>query len=545
VSLGVEPSAFISYSHADQKWLDRLNEMLVPLVRGGLHIWSDQQIKTGDDWRQAIEDQLSKATVAVLLVSPKFIASDFIHKQELPPLLEAARQRGLRVLWVPISDSLYERTPIGTYQAAYPPKRPLRSLKGRAAQDKALKLVALEIEKALTQPPTGSPGNSQANPKASLGSRLAGLDKPESSQQPLASIRKNHEHLPQENVIKGLAQAIARCYPGQSLSDRFPDFAVQGQPNSWDALEEYFADGKGIDAQLLLAWEEALQDAAPAESDAPATVALVVADSGTRDRQSDSFHYAAYRFAASSQSYQPLDVSGTVQLDLQNPDAAVATIGAIIDEMLSACRTQQLSIGCMEIFAPWQLIAADWIGNLNINDDLSDLVPLIDEIPFLVRSADRLRMTNRLHRLGSKTARLLRGEGQWLPAATAGDPALLQVVDTQDTMVALHSHGPQRGGADAATWLKALLKSMVPLALWSMPSLNGDDMEEQQFFSCLWSLGLMNHGDKTSNQPQCPDLAALPTRRREAYPLNDCLRHLHLLIDTPHQPKVHVAQSPV
>ena len=90
----MEPSASISYSHDDQKWLDLLEKMLVPLVRGGLHMWSDKQIKAGDDWRQKIEDQLCKATVGGLLVSKEFIASDIMLNNELPPLLAAARQKG-------------------------------------------------------------------------------------------------------------------------------------------------------------------------------------------------------------------------------------------------------------------------------------------------------------------------------------------------------------------------------------------------------------------------------------------------------------------
>ena len=145
----MQPSAFISYSHKDQKWLERLNEMLVPLVRGGLTIWSDQRIRPGDDWRTAIEDELAKATVAILLVSPAFLASDFIHNNELPPLLAAARRNGLRVLWIPVSDCLHEKTPIAAYQAVHPPAIPLDGLRRTADRNKALKAIALEIDKAL------------------------------------------------------------------------------------------------------------------------------------------------------------------------------------------------------------------------------------------------------------------------------------------------------------------------------------------------------------------------------------------------------------
>jgi hypothetical protein len=57
-------------------------------------------------WREEIRAALARAGVAVLLISADFYASDFIAKNELPPLLEAARsERGLVVLAVHINCS--------------------------------------------------------------------------------------------------------------------------------------------------------------------------------------------------------------------------------------------------------------------------------------------------------------------------------------------------------------------------------------------------------------------------------------------------------
>jgi 8-oxo-dGTP pyrophosphatase MutT (NUDIX family) len=143
--------AFISYSHADRRWLERLLNILSPL-KAHFDIWSDERIRPGDQWREEIENALIEARVAILLVSSNFLASDFIARVELPVFLDDAAARGSRILWVPVSDCLYEGTAIGSFQAVFDPKRPLDSLTP-AKRQAALVSVARKITEALNFSP--------------------------------------------------------------------------------------------------------------------------------------------------------------------------------------------------------------------------------------------------------------------------------------------------------------------------------------------------------------------------------------------------------
>ena len=120
---------FISYSHIDQLWLERIQIMLKPLVRkGNLTLWDDKKLHTGDNWLIEIGNALERARVSVMLVSPNFLASDFISEVELPTLLQAASNGGLKVCWILISSCLYETSGLIEFQAAHNIDEPLDSL---------------------------------------------------------------------------------------------------------------------------------------------------------------------------------------------------------------------------------------------------------------------------------------------------------------------------------------------------------------------------------------------------------------------------------
>ena len=144
----VRDQVFVSYSHRDKEWLERLQRMLKPVVRNGaVDLWDDTRIRPGTAWLGEIRRALARASVAVLLVSDDFLSSDFVLSDELPQILEAGVSGELTVLWVYVSDCLYEETDIARIQAAYDPAVSLDAME-KHEQNAALKAIARAVKAA-------------------------------------------------------------------------------------------------------------------------------------------------------------------------------------------------------------------------------------------------------------------------------------------------------------------------------------------------------------------------------------------------------------
>lgn len=124
-------SIFISYSHEDDKWLTKVVKTLKSLQRyyDNVDSWSDKKIMASDVWKAEIDKALGNATIAILLVSPDFMASDFITKEELQPILNKAVAEGTKILTLVLRPTpLLEESGLLKYQAVNDPKKPLTGM---------------------------------------------------------------------------------------------------------------------------------------------------------------------------------------------------------------------------------------------------------------------------------------------------------------------------------------------------------------------------------------------------------------------------------
>jgi hypothetical protein len=100
----VRPQVLVSYASEDEAWKD---QMLAPLRvferQGILSIWDDSRINAGADWYQAIETGIGGCSAAILMVSSRYLSSDFIAGEEVPRLLQRRQQEGLPIFPVIVS----------------------------------------------------------------------------------------------------------------------------------------------------------------------------------------------------------------------------------------------------------------------------------------------------------------------------------------------------------------------------------------------------------------------------------------------------------
>ncbi len=109
---------FISYARQDEVFKDELIRHLNPLVRNNtIKSWHDGILMVGEEWEPSIKKQIEEADVILLLISPDFMASDYIDDVEISKSLDRSRKRETVIVPIIIRPTNYSSFEISKYQA--------------------------------------------------------------------------------------------------------------------------------------------------------------------------------------------------------------------------------------------------------------------------------------------------------------------------------------------------------------------------------------------------------------------------------------------
>ncbi len=92
-----EVKIFISYAHEDEKIKDELVGTHLKAIQNhyfdSLVAWTDAEIKPGSNWDNKIKKEIEGADIIIFLITPNFLASDYIMNTEMKNALERFKEK--------------------------------------------------------------------------------------------------------------------------------------------------------------------------------------------------------------------------------------------------------------------------------------------------------------------------------------------------------------------------------------------------------------------------------------------------------------------
>ncbi len=141
---------FISYSHKDKKWKNRLVTQL-EVLNEDLDVWEDRRIQAGGDWYNQIKGAIDTADAAILLISADFLTSPFILREEVPDLFKRREKEEMAIFPLIVSHCAWQQLGwLSSIQARPTGGSPLDGRRKHTA-DKILSDFAVEIKTILEQ----------------------------------------------------------------------------------------------------------------------------------------------------------------------------------------------------------------------------------------------------------------------------------------------------------------------------------------------------------------------------------------------------------
>jgi hypothetical protein len=140
---------FVSYSHKDAQYEEELRTHLQAMAYSDIvEYWDDSHLQPGDAIDQTIKDEMAKAKFIIILISPDYLASWYVRKKELDPLLTAAEDEDATIIWIPVRKVMVKGTAFNDIKALFDKNKALASTRDfpeRADRDAEYTKIAEQI----------------------------------------------------------------------------------------------------------------------------------------------------------------------------------------------------------------------------------------------------------------------------------------------------------------------------------------------------------------------------------------------------------------
>ncbi len=145
---------FISYAREDIHFCKELEKSLAMLKRNGeIEAWSDRQIIPGQEWDKMIRNELNEADVILFLISPDFLASDYIYDIEVKRAIERHKNNEAIIIPVIARASYWQIPPFHEFQVLPTGGIPIKSWNDdNEAYLDILKGIKSAISNSVTKP---------------------------------------------------------------------------------------------------------------------------------------------------------------------------------------------------------------------------------------------------------------------------------------------------------------------------------------------------------------------------------------------------------
>lgn len=108
---------FISYSSRNAAFIKRFITHLEILKAAGLiDPWYDRMIESGTKWDDSIRAEMRSSDVIIFLLSPDFLATEYIMKTEIPLAIEQHKNDVSKFFFIELQPCGWKRTEIANYQ---------------------------------------------------------------------------------------------------------------------------------------------------------------------------------------------------------------------------------------------------------------------------------------------------------------------------------------------------------------------------------------------------------------------------------------------